>query len=766
MQDMALVSFVVDVLLSVLLIFLWWVQRRDFHALYWGLGHLSMTLMVLYWYLPQPLLPGYAFRYEIVTLLALGCWSGYWFGSRCAVGADLTNWRREFWVLLVVAAFLRAMVPWGDPFASLLSPMALLHHGVLALLFGISGYWFWLRLPEYRVLAVILWIRTLVSLIMPFANEYQWHFPAVLAVAAFAKVACLFGFFYLVLDQIRQRYRATLDSLSHGFMIRDKAGFIRTANTRGAKLLGYATRQQLQGKHVTEVLPKLTRAMADQYFQRIASADAKPPYIDEAELLLHNGQTLQAELISSPYHERGQLYCLVQLLDVSERKAQQQALQQAAATDRLTGLLNRNAFGQHIDQLLPQQPLAVLLFDLDHFKRINDNFGPQIGDLLLVEVAARLQQQFPNLLLARLGGDEFALAVPLAAAESAPVVDGSQQPPMLKHTELPQLTGQLQQLLSQPFQLQGLVLPVSISIGSCLAPQDGSDSDTLLKHADIAMYEAKQQGRQRWVCFRQPMLERSRQLLFIDTELKQAISRQELSLVYQPIYRSGANTFHKMEALLRWHSQSLGVVNPDRFIPVAEESGYIVQLGHWVLQQACQQLAAWQHHNPELLVMSVNVSALQLNQPGFADVVMQLLQQHQLQPAQLELEITERVLLDDSDEINVMLQQLTTLGVQISLDDFGTGYSSLSYLSRFPLQTLKIDRSFVQAMADSDRSRDLVRAIVAMGQSLQLQLVAEGVETQDQAATLTGLGCQFLQGYYLSRPQSADQISQQLRTLS
>ena len=758
MQDMALVSFVVDVLLSVLLIFLGWVQRRDFHALYWGIGHLSLTLMVLYWYLPQPSLPGYAFRYEIITLLALGGWCGYWFGTRWAVGADLTNWRREFWVLLVVAALLRATLQWGDPFASLLSPMALLHFGVMTLLFGLSGYWFWQRLPKYRVIAVILWIRALITLIMLPASEYQWHLSAVLAVAAVAKVACLFGFFYLVLDQIRQRYRATLDSLNHGFMIRDKAGYIRTANTRGARLLGYNSRQQLQGKHVTEVLPRLTRAMADQYFLRLAAADAKPPYIDEAELTLHNGHTLQAELISSPYYERGQLYCLVQLLDVSERKAQQAALQKAAATDRLTGLLNRDAFGQQLDLILRKQSLAVLVFDLDHFKRINDNFGPQIGDQLLVEVAERLQQQCSDLLLARLGGDEFALALPFGT--STEVAAESEALPM---QALQQVTIRLQQLFSQPFQLQGLVLPVSASIGSCIAPLDGDDSDTLLKHADIAMYEAKQQGRQRWVCFRQPMLDRSRQLLFIDTELKQAISRQELSLVYQPIYQSGAATYTKMEALLRWHSQSLGVVSPDRFIPVAEESGYIVQLGHWVLQQACQQLAFWQQTSRALLVISVNVSALQLNQPGFADVVQQLLQQYALQPAQLELEITERVLLDNSAEVTAVLQRFTELGVQISLDDFGTGYSSLSYLSRFPLQTLKIDRSFVQAMTDNDRSRDLVRAIVAMGQSLQLQLVAEGVETQEQAAALTELGCQFLQGYYLARPQSADYISQQLQ---
>ena len=399
----------------------------------------------------------------------------------------------------------------------------------------------------------------------------------------------------------------------------------------------------------------------------------------------------------------------------------------------------------------------MVLFDLDHFKRINDNFGPQIGDQLLIEVAARLRLEFAELLLARLGGDEFALALPVRGDETTATDTGIQQ------TLLQKITDQLQLTLGQPFQLQGLVLPLSISMGSSVAPTDGSDSDTLLKHADIAMYEAKQQGRQRWVCFRQPMLERSRQLLFIDTELRQAISRQELSLVYQPIYQCGANSFHKMEALLRWHSQSLGVVSPDRFIPVAEESGYIVQLGHWVLQQACQQLALWQQHHAERLIVTVNVSALQLNQPAFAEQVMQLLQQFQLQPAQLELEITERVLLDDSDEVAAMLLRLTRLGVQFSLDDFGTGYSSLSYLSRFPLQTLKIDRSFVHAMHDSDRSRDLVRAIVAMGQSLQLQLVAEGVETTEQAAALSELGCQFLQGYYLARPQTAVQISQQLR---
>jgi diguanylate cyclase (GGDEF)-like protein/PAS domain S-box-containing protein len=757
MQDMALVSFVVDALLSVLLIFLWWVQRRDFHALYWGLGHLCLTLMVLYWYLPQSSLPGYAFRYEIVSLLAFGGWCGYWFGSRWALGDDFSQWRRELWVLLIAALLLRSTAQWGDPFESVLSPMALMHHGMLATVFFLCGIWFWQKLPLYRLLGAILLLRALITVVMPIAAEYQWHLSTVLSIASVAKVVCLFGFIYLVLDQIRQRYRATLDSLSHGFMIRDKAGFIRTANTRGAKLLGYPSRQQLQGKHVTEVLPRLTQQMADQYFHRLVGAQAKPPYVDEAELLLHNGQTLQAELISSPYYERGQLFCLVQLLDVSERKAQQMALQQAAATDRLTGLLNRHAFGQHIDLLRQQQQqVAVLVFDLDHFKRINDNFGPQIGDQLLIAVAHRLQQQHPQYVLARLGGDEFAIGFAMTAYSQVETEHRAEQ-------RLQPVTSVLLQMFSLPLQVQGLVLPVSISIGSAVSITDGSDSDTLLKHAEIAMYEAKQQGRQRWVCFRQPMLERSKQLLFIDTELKQAISRQELYLVYQPIYQCGEPVYSKMEALLRWQSQTLGMVSPDRFIPVAEESGYIVQLGDWVLSQACQQLAIWQKNCHLTLVMSVNVSALQLNQPDFANTIAKLLQQYQLQPSQLELEITERVLLNHVTEVSAVFEQLTTLGVQISLDDFGTGYSSLSYLSRFPLQTLKIDRSFVQAMHDNQRSRDLVRAIVAMGQSLQLQLVAEGVETAEQAATLQALGCHSLQGYYLARPQSVNDITHQLR---
>ena len=311
--------------------------------------------------------------------------------------------------------------------------------------------------------------------------------------------------------------------------------------------------------------------------------------------------------------------------------------------------------------------------------------------------------------------------------------------------------------------LNDLTTLLSCSIGISLAPVDGGNSDTLIKHADMAMYHAKQQGRHSFAYFAQPMLERSRQLLQLDNELKQAISRNELSLQYQPIVASGQSGFVKMEALLRWHNANLGQVSPDRFIPVAEDSGYIVELGYWVLQQGCAQLAQWQQHSRQRLTLSINISALQLNNSNFVFKIKQLLAQYQLEPSQLELEITERVLLDDSGQIRTVMADLAALGVLISLDDFGTGYSSLSFLSRFTLDTLKIDRAFIQSMFDSERNEHLVRAIVAMGQSLQLKLVAEGVETAEQAAYLQQLGCDFMQGFYFARPLNAEVISLQLQ---
>ncbi|WP_306520543.1 bifunctional diguanylate cyclase/phosphodiesterase [Rheinheimera sp.] len=750
MKDMVLVSFVVDLLLALLLLFLFVLQRRDRHALFWGLGHLCLSLLILFWYLPANLLPLPSLRDELMTLLAFAGWCGYWFGSRWAVSYQLTAWRRELLLFGVLALLMRLSVEVGDPFVSVVSVTALLHYFVMTVIFAASGYWLWQRLPDFRLLAVIFWFRSLMTVVMPFAVEFQLQVSLVMALASLAKISCLLGIIYLLLVQSKRRYSAIIDSLSHGFFVRDKAGTIVRANDKGAVLLGFASRADIEGQSVTRVLPRLTQAMADAFFARLTTPGGKAPFIDEAVVELCNGNYLEAEFISSPYHEYGQLYCLVQLLDISERKTQQRELLKAAAADRITGLMNRNALADELDKLLQQQrPQALLLLDIDHFKRINDNFGPQLGDSLLHKVAERLQARFEPLPLARFSGDEFALLWPL-------------QHGIAPNEQLQQPLAALRELFAEVFVLNDLQVLLSCSVGISLAPQDGNNSDTLIKQADIAMYSAKQQGRHSFAYFSAPMLERSKQLLLLDNALKQAISRNELSLHYQPIISSGKTGFRKMEALLRWHSPELGPVSPDRFIPVAEDSGYIVELGDWVLQQGCAQLAQWQQQHKRLLTLSVNISALQLDQANFVTRLQQLLLQYQLQPCQLELEITERVLLDDSGESRLVMTQLAELGVLISLDDFGTGYSSLSYLSRFALHSLKIDRSFVQAMFDGERHEHLVRAIVAMAQSLQLKLVAEGVETKAQAEFLQQLGCHYMQGFYFAKPLSADDISLRL----
>jgi diguanylate cyclase (GGDEF)-like protein/PAS domain S-box-containing protein len=751
MKDMVLVSFVVDLLLCFLLLFLYLVQRRDRHALFWGLGHLSLSLLIFFWYLPADQLPLPQFRYELMTLLAFIGWCGYWFGSRWVTRHQLPHWRIELTVFIMLALVLRTSAGVTDPFESAVSVTALMHYAVVMVIFACSGYWLWTLLPEFRFLAVIFWLRTLVTLVMPFAVAFLWQLNAVMAVASIAKISCLIGFVYLLLAQSQHRYGAIIENLSHGFFLRDKAGRIIRCNDRGARLLGFASRKDVEGRYVTEVMPKLTQEKADAFFARLTSAGSVPPFVDEGPVHLCNGHTLEAEFISSPYTEHGQLYCMVQLLDISLRKQQQRELLKAARIDRITGLMNRNALADELDMLLQQQSCqALLLLDIDHFKRINDNFGPQMGDLLLQQVAQRLQQQFGQMPLARFSGDEFALLWPLPSG-----VDAAAQ--------LAQPLADIRQLFASPFVLNELKTLLSCSVGISVAPTDGVDSDTLIKHADTAMYHAKQQGRHSFAYFAKPMLDRSRQLLQLDNELKQAIGRNELSLQYQPIVASGKSGFDKLEALLRWHNGSLGEVRPDRFIAVAEDSGYIVELGDWLLQQSCAQLAQWQRQTKQRLILSVNISPIQLNNSHFVSKLHKLLAQHQLQPQQLELEITERVLLDDSGEIRSVMAELAALGVQISLDDFGTGYSSLSYLSRVQLDTLKIDRAFINSMFDSERNEHLVRAIVAMGKSLQLKLVAEGVETASQAAYLQQLGCDFMQGFYFAKPQNAEAISQQLQ---
>jgi diguanylate cyclase (GGDEF)-like protein len=472
---------------------------------------------------------------------------------------------------------------------------------------------------------------------------------------------------------------------------------------------------------------------------------------ETATFTLHNGTKLPVEMMGSPYIERGRLYCLVQLLDISERKKKDDLLYQAARIDPVTGFFNRHALSTLLAQEIGKaaaagRECAVLFLDLDKFKRVNDSFGHAIGDELLRQAAHRLHAVLrPNDVLARFGGDEFIIVVPdLAAGAAARMAT--------------QCAERVIGAMSVRFDLSPHAVGVSASVGVACYPLHGSDSDMLIRNADIAMYEAKKAGRGELRFFNDAMNAAAKDALVIDGALRGAIEAGEFSLLYQAIVDAHTGKLAKVEALLRWTSAELGPMRPDRFIPVAEDSGMIVPIGTWVLNEACRQMALWRQGPLDGLTISINVSALQLADPAFVTLVEQALAGNGLGGHRLELELTERVLIDDGGHVHAVLQRLRALGVSISLDDFGTGYSSLSYLTRFQLNTLKIDRAFVMDIEHSERSNSLVNAIIAMGHSLGLQLVAEGVETAGQAAILEKMGCHYLQGYHFSRPIPPDEL--------
>ena len=614
---------------------------------------------------------------------------------------------------------------------------------------GSAMVWSGLRLGlhrnRYRFLGMVLIVRGLYNLVNSVGwipPDYESWFVYSIAI----KTTCVLCLIHAVQEKIRHRYVHTIDSLSSGFLIQDRGGQIQVANERCATLLGRAHAAALIGTHVVDQRLFDTRDAAAAYFRRFELARGAYPFIETASIALPDGAQVPLELVASPYVESGQLYCMVQLFDISERQKKDALLHRAAHHDPVTELLNRHGLIQALQRCLQQArpgDCALFFIDLDRFKRINDTFGHETGDQLLCQFAQRLQGLLPaNALLARFGGDEFIIVLPGAGEAMARVV------------------GQrMLDALAAPFTLPLQALSVSASIGVACHPQHGASADALIRNADIAMYEAKKAGRGHLRFFDDDMTAHAREALTIDAALRLAIAANELQLVYQPIVTADGRQLRKVEALLRWHSAQLGTVPPDRFIPVAEDSELIVELGSWVLQAACRQLAQWQGAMGELIV-SINVSAQQLLDPGFTDQVRRALDQHGLPARRLELELTERVLLDDTDRVQVALSRLSALGVSLSLDDFGTGYSSLAYLARFRLDTLKIDRSFVMQIEHSERGHSLAATIVAMGRSLGMEVVAEGVETAAQAAILQSMGCHYLQGYHIARPMTAQALLQ------
>lgn len=442
---------------------------------------------------------------------------------------------------------------------------------------------------------------------------------------------------------------------------------------------------------------------------------------------------------------------------VSVRQCVQGLFQFAVFTyhDTLTGLFNRFSLEQRLDQAVAQArrngtQLAVQFIDMDRFKLINDTLGHHVGDGLLVEVAHRLDGSVRESdIVARLGGDEF--VVVLTGLKSRAHVEDMARQIVLN--------------LARPYMVLDHELHTSSSIGIALFPDDGSEIEVLMKNADTAMYQAKKKGRNNYQFFNIAMVNAINEEVALERDLRQTLKRGALSLSYQPKVRADDGTISGVEALVRWQHPERGMVPPDIFIPIAEESGLIDELGRWVLDQACGQLRSWKREGI-FLSMAVNLSARQFNNPTLIDELRRVMALHGIAENELELEITETDAMTDAEHATQVMRAIGELGVSLAIDDFGTGYSSLTYLKRFPIQTLKLDRSFVRDIGRDENDTAICKASISLAHTLGLRVVAEGIETEKQREFLVEHRCDTLQGYLFSPPMPADELNDLLRSLT
>ncbi|MBT8149782.1 MAG: EAL domain-containing protein [Gammaproteobacteria bacterium] len=469
----------------------------------------------------------------------------------------------------------------------------------------------------------------------------------------------------------------------------------------------------------------------------LEKAESKRPFWLTVDSLNHGDDTATHYLFS--------------LRDISELKDTQAALEHNAAHDQLTGLPNRGFFLTHLEKAAErakrQETEGALLFiDLDNFKLINDIQGHMVGDVVLLMVATRLKKIFRNgELISRIGGDEFTLIAEDVQSQSNAAL----------------IAQRILQELSEPFQIEGAEVEVQCSIGICLFPHADATTSQLIKQADTAMYAAKAGGKNNFQLFDSALTKETTRQFAIEKHLRKAIKNQELLLNYQPQYDMKTGNVIGAEVLLRWHSKELGFVSPAVFIPIAESIGLIDDLGYWVLDTVCKQIAIWRKFSSAPCLMSVNASRLQLAKPDFVKRVVDCLAKHKISGGQLEIEVTENAFTSSEKNMIRNLEALRKLGCKIAIDDFGTGYSSLSNLQTLPLDRLKIDRSFVEKIEYDQNAVTIAAAVISLGKSLGLEIIAEGVETKEQGKQLMKMGCLQAQGYYYGKPIEASEFTSQ-----
>ncbi len=553
-------------------------------------------------------------------------------------------------------------------------------------------------------------------------------------------------------DDAEHQARELLDSVPDPAWLRDRNGVFVAVNAAYLRFCG-KSRAEVIGKKVYDVWPaRMAAIFSARDEQILASGEAIQA---EGSHPTAGGTMRHYEYELTPLHDKsGGISGVAGFArDVTERQEAADRILFLLGHDTLTTLPNRLALQSTMAHAVAEGRsrntlIALLLLDLDHFKGLNDTLGPGVGDRILFEVAGRLKESVQEKdTVSRQSGDEFAILINDCGNVSMVAL----------------IAERLLASIRRPLLLDGHDIALSACIGISIYPEDGDDVEALLKNADTALHAAKAVGRDSYRFFEAEMNSVIGERLRLEHDLRQALARRELFLDYQPQYDAGDGRMLGVEALLRWRHPQQGLISPASFIPIAEETGLIVSIGEWVLDEACRQNAAWLAAGCGPLVVAVNLSALQITQAGLSATVSAALRRHALPPALLELEITESVLMRDTDRALEVLSDLRRIGIKVSIDDFGTGYSSLNYLKRLPLDKLKIDRSFIRDLPRDANDVAITQAIIAISSKLGLAVIAEGVETREQFEFLRNNGCNQIQGFYFSRPRPPQEIIDEFR---
>lgn len=542
------------------------------------------------------------------------------------------------------------------------------------------------------------------------------------------------------ITQLAARFTTALNNMPHGLVMFDSEQRLLVANERFIEVLQLPTDTELSGRTPGELLfaGKALAGAADP--ERFLSAFQRRLVSAQGELAVQTNDDRWLSFTARPMENGGSV---VIVEDITERRSTEQRIDRMARFDTLTGLPNRNHLHERLEELLPlaeeEAPLAILFVDLDEFKQVNDTLGHPSGDRLLCAVADRLRLLVvEDQAIARFGGDEFVILHTSALADDA---EG--------------LAKRILSALSEPYYIDGHDIIIGACVGVAFAPRDGDDADLLLKNADMALYHAKANGKGTWRAFDSSMDSEAHAKRMMELDVRQALAAGQFELYYQPLLDLKKMKVRTCEALLRWKHPERGMVPPSEFIPVAEDIGIIREIGEWVLNEACRECARW----PSDIRVAVNLSPVQFRDQNLPDLVFEALEQSGLKPDRLELEITEGVLLKDTPSIRQMLERIVAGDVRLSLDDFGTGYSGLSYLQTFPLNKVKIDRSFVAELHSGDRSLTLLRGMAKLSAALGMDVVVEGIETSEQLDIIAAEGTVGeAQGYVFSVPLPADQV--------